>query len=427
MKILLINKYYHPGGGSETYLRNLEKMLRGHGHEVVIFATRSETDWPSKTAKYFAPPVDFRGGLLGKLAWVGRQLFSWGARRRLARLIENERPDLVHCHNIYHQLGPDILRVCKKYHLPVVLTCHDFKLLCPNYQLFTQGKVCERCRRHKYYQAVKYRCVKGSRAGSCLAAAEMYRHNVWQKTYLKNVDRFLIPSRFMLEKMVDWGWPREKLAYLPNFVVSGGGNGGVPRGQGAAARKGKYILYFGRLAHEKGLDVLLKAWSRVVSGRLVDNDWKLVIAGRGPEEKQYKKLSRRLKLGKRVKWVGFKSGVTLKNLVAGAALNIAPSRVYDNCPLSILEAAGCGTPTLGARIGGIPELIRAGVNGELFEAEKVKDLREKLEALLTQPEKLTEMGEMARQMAMTYFNQEAHWAGLEEIYARVSRDRYGAK
>ena len=376
MKILLINKYYYLKGGSETYLFNLQKLLEAHGHQVVIFTMDDKRNLPIKNRKFLASAVDFSGGWRAKLAWAGRQLWSWGAVQPLAKLIKKEKPDLVHCHNIYHQLGPNILKVCKKYRLPVVMTLHDFKLICPNYQLFTQGKVCERCKKHQYFQCAKNRCLKNSLAGSFLAMVEMYWHQVLFKTYLKNVDRFIVPSRFMLEKMISWGWPREKFTYLPNFISTSqkrfldsscgltrndegcchlefipsvistsprhGEVGTVSRDTSfscsssranavsreisfcSPTQKEKYALYFGRLSYEKGVDILIKAWSKV------KGDYQLIIAGCGPQTEELEKLVLKLKISKRVKFVGFQSGDDLNNLIQKASLHIIPSRIYEN-------------------------------------------------------------------------------------------------
>jgi len=435
MKILLINKYYYIKGGCETYMFNLQKLLEARGHQVIVFAQEDSRNLRAPLGSRFAAAVDFNSGWTGKLAWVGRQLWSWGASRPLARLIEKEQPDIVHCHNIYHQLGPHILKVCKKYHLPVVMTLHDFKLICPNYQLFTQGKICERCRAHHYGQCIKHRCVKNSLAGSWLGALEMYWHQVLFKTYLKNVDRFIAPSRFMLEKMVAWGWPREKFVHLANFVEAGDEEGNIA--------KQIYALYFGRLSHEKGVDILIKAWAKVVTpagvqSRLTGVSYgqgtshtihapRLIIAGAGPQEKEYRALIRRLKLTKSVKMVGFKTGAALQKLIQNAAINIIPSRIYENCPLSLLEAGALGTPTLGAAIGGIPELIRPGINGELFAAGNPVDLAAKISELLSQPQRLAAMGVAAGDLTQTYFNSEQHWAGVESVYSALLPEKLKSK
>lgn len=428
MKVLLINKYYYPKGGAEVYLRNLERMLRAHGHETVVFAMKDVKNWAAKTGRYFALSVDFHGGWTGRLAWAGRQLFSRGAMGPLRELIEEEKPDLVHAHNIYHQLGPEILRVCKEYKLPVVMTLHDFKLICPNYQLYVKGEVCERCKRHKYCQALKYNCVKNSFLGSALAVTEMYWHNVIKKTYWRNVDKFLVPSRFMLEKMVDWGWERGKFEYIPNFTIRETRCRRGESGTKIDVARGKYILYFGRLTDEKGVDLLIKAWKKFCARRAGvrigrdDENWRLIIAGRGSEENEYEEMIRKLRMKSKIEMIGFKSGEDLKNLIAEAALNILPSRIYENCPLSVLEAAELGVATLGARIGGIPEMIRAGVTGEMFEAGDAEDLFKKLNLLLARPERLVKMGEAARDLTREYFGEEWHWKKLKDVYGGVLKE-----
>ena len=181
MRILQINKFFYRRGGADIHFLDLGRLLESHGHEVIHFSAVDSRNEPSPYSKYFIPSIDLRArhGLLGGLKVAGHILYSTIAARKFEQLIKDTKPDIAHLHNIYRHLSPSILPVLKKYKIPVVMTLHDYKMICPNYKLYTQGAVCERCRKHKYYQAIFHRCIFDKTMPSAMAALEMSVHKIW--------------------------------------------------------------------------------------------------------------------------------------------------------------------------------------------------------------------------------------------------------
>jgi len=180
MKILLINKFFYKKGGADVYFLNLGRLLEQAGHEVAYFSMRHPNNLKTEWSKYFVSRVDFteRQGWTRELGKAGRFFYSFEAKRNLKKLLQDFEPDVVHLHNIYHQLSSSVLDVLKNHSARKVMTLHDYKLICPNYKLFTQGALCERCYRKKYYKAVLHKCLQNSALASLLAAVEMY----WTKS-----------------------------------------------------------------------------------------------------------------------------------------------------------------------------------------------------------------------------------------------------
>lgn len=180
MRILIVNKFYFLFGGTERYLFNLTDVLETMGHTVIPFAMHHESNRETPYSKYFVSEVDLSIGrhkvLRNEIKAMGRILYSFEAKRRLRSLIEDTKPDIAHVRNVYHQLSPSVLSVLKKMGIPSVLTVADYKMICPNYDMFYKGKVCEACKKGRFYHAVMKRCVRNSFAASGLLAIESTLH-----------------------------------------------------------------------------------------------------------------------------------------------------------------------------------------------------------------------------------------------------------
>ena len=318
-------------------------------------------------------------------------------------MLQDIRIDVAHAHNIYGRLTTSILDLLYKKNVPVVMTLHDYKLICPNYKLMCNGHVCEDCKGKIYYMAIRNRCHKESLVASTIYAFESYFNQIFKK-YEKNVRFFISPSRFLKKKFIQFGWPAEQIAFIPNFLA-------VSEFQ-PKFTPGNYFLYLGRVSSEKGLLTLIEAFKKISSAKL-----SLSIVGEGPIRNQLEKTA---KADPRIQFKGYLSGNTLKETTRNALAVIVPSEWYENAPISILEALAFGKPVIGSQIGGIPEMIDDGVNGYLFEPGHVDDLREKLELVLSMPDKrISEMGQAARQKVEREYNAELHYERLMDIYNRA--------
>jgi glycosyltransferase involved in cell wall biosynthesis len=405
MRLLLGNKFWYAKGGVETYLFELIEELPAHGYDVVPFAMRHRDNLPTPYARFFVDEVDYHAshGPGGKIKAAARILYSRHARTKLAALIAEYPPDLAHLHNVYHQLSPAIIPLLAERRVPIVMTLHDLKLACPNYKMRTHGSICERCISGGYYHAVLQRCVRDSVAASALCAVELFAHRR-SRIYEDNVDRFIVPSRFYLQKMIDAGIPAAKLTWIPSFTH-------VERYQ-PSYHGSDYFVYVGRLSDEKGLLTLVRAVRGFDKGRLL-------IIGDGPMRPALDEAVAKWQLTN-VEVLGPRWGNALVDLIRGARFSVIPSEWYENCPRSCIESFACGKPVIGSNIGGIPEMVEDGENGLLFEPFSERDLREKIERLFVETSLAAEMGRAARAKAEREYSTHAHLARLLGIYRELT-------
>jgi len=416
MKILQINKFFYLKGGSETYLFSLADLLKQHGHEVIFFSMKDKKNFDSEYSDFFINNIDFRKreGIVKDFKKLGHSLYSLEAKRKLENLIKKYEPDVAHLHNVAHHFSPSILSVLKKHNIPVIQTLHDYQLICPNFKLFTKGAICERCYKHKYYQAIFHKCIHNAYLPSIWGAFEMVIHKALQ-IYENVLYYYVSPSEFLAKKLEKWGYNKDKIKVLNNFIdlakISPNYNS-----QG-------YILYFGRLAQEKGILTLLEA-IKGLSGI------KLKVAGIGPEEaklKDYLKKEdlpacprRRAQAGlKNVEFLGFKKGEELETLISNCAFVVMPSIWYENYPYSILESFAYGKPVIGSDLGGIPEMVLDNKTGFIFPAGDSKALKEKIETLYNSQELIEQMGKQARQFVENNNDPEKHYQKLIKIYQEL--------
>ncbi|MBI3432266.1 MAG: glycosyltransferase family 4 protein [Hydrogenophilales bacterium] len=397
MKILIANKFFFRNGGSEVVMFQERDFLLRQGHSVVDFSMQDERNLPSDYADRFVERQDYRGGgKWAKLKSAASMIHSSEAVRRVSELIKATRPDLVHCHNIYHQLTPSIIGAAKRLGVPVVLTLHDSKPVCPVYNRLSHGKPCSACLDGDFAQVMKRRCAEGSLGKSAL----LYAEAVVQRRLgnYEQVDAFIAPSRFMQES-VSHRIPAEKIRLLYNGMDTEG-----VRGSGT---DDGYVLYLGRLSAEKGVGTLLEAHA---SSR---NGWNLMVAGTGPLEAEFKSKY------KHASFVGHVTGDRLREVIDRAAAVVVPSECYENCPMSVLEAMAYGKPVVGSRMGGIPELVVDGETGFLFEAGNVDDLRTRLDQLMGDGDLRRRLGDNARHRVETDFSLDRHNTCLLDIYKSI--------
>lgn len=347
-RLLAINNYFYRRGGAEAVFFDHMAMFAGIGWDVVPFAMQHDENEPSPWSGYFVSEIEYgrRTGPLRKAAQAASILYSFEAQRNIGRLIEQARPSVAHAHNVYHHLSPAIFSTLKAAGIPVAMTVHDLKLACPAYKMLRDGKVCEDCKGGRVYNVLRHRCIKDSWALSGLVLVETVLHRALG-LYRDKVDRLVVPSRFYIDKLVEWGWPRGMMVHIPNFVNI--------EDYAAAWDEGDYFIFAGRLAPEKGIATLIRA--AALSGQ------RLMLAGTGPEEEALRRLA--AETGADVTFCGYLSGDALHALIGRSRALVLPSEWYENAPISVLEAYALGRPVIGAAIGGIPEMIREGETGLL--------------------------------------------------------------
>ena len=363
MKVLMINKFLYPNGGSETYIFKLGEYLQKMGHEVQYFGMEHEGRCVGNRVNAYTSDMDFHSK--SKLSLVSNALktiYSREAREKLRLVLDDFQPDVCHLNNFNYQLTPSIILEIVKWRKEtnkkcrIVYTAHDSQLVCPMHLMQNPitKQPCTKCLGGHYMNCIKGKCVHGSLAKSVIGTIEASYWNA-RKTY-KYFDAVISPSYFLAEKLGTNPILKERMLVLHNFIDE-------PNSDVTRDRK-DYILFFGRYSYEKGIGTLLKVVDLL-------SEEKFVFAGDGP-------LAAEVNKRKNIENKGFLSGSGLQQIIASARFTIIPSECFENCPFTVMESQMYGTPVLGSNRGGIPELIKIGETGDLFEPGNVESLKNKI-------------------------------------------------
>lgn len=366
MKILMINKFLHPNGGSETYIFKLGNYLEKKGHDVQYFGMEHEGRCVGNNVNSYTSDMDFHGGfLITKLTYPFKTIYSVEARKKIQLVLNDFKPDVCHINNFNFQLTPSIILEIRKFEkknkkkVRIVFTAHDSQLVCPNHLMQNPitGKPCTECLGGHYLSCIRGRCIHKSMAKSIIGAIEALYWNT-RKTY-SEINTIISPSNFLAEKLRTNPILKEKIIVIHNFIDS--------INIKAQETKSNYVLFFGRYSYEKGIGTLLKVIDELP-------DVQFVFAGDGPLVEEVNKRENIINKG-------FLSGIELQQTIASAQFAVIPSECFENCPFTVMESQICGTPVIGADIGGIPELIEVGKTGELFESGNGEALKSKIKKL----------------------------------------------
>lgn len=398
MRVLMINKFLHPNGGSETYIFKLGEYLQSCGHEVQYFGMEHAGRCVGNRVDAYTPSMDFHGGSkLAKLFYPVKTIYSAEARKKIRLVLDDFKPDVCHLNNFNFQLTPSILleiaawrkagNTCK-----VVYTAHDYQLVCPNHMCNRPqtGENCEKCLGGHFVNCLKGKCIHNSAAKSAIGMAEAMFWNA-QGAY-SQIDTIICCSDFMKSKLDTNPLFARKTVTLHNFI---------DRVQWQPLKKQDYVLYFGRFSKEKGIQTLISVCKALP-------EIPFIFAGTGPLEEMIHGIPNITNLG-------FQQGAALEKLIREARFTVYPSEWYENCPFSVMESQMYGTPVLGADIGGIPELIEDNVTGELFESGNADALKEKIVTLWNNPQTTSKYAENCRNISFDTI--ESYSKKLLEIFA----------
>lgn len=399
MPVCFLNNHLYLRGGAERVMFEEAALLRRRGHAACFFGCRGPDDIERTHAALYPKGVDLarlRG--LGKWRHACRVIYNPAIGRSFRRFLDVARPGLLHAHNIYGGLTSAVLDAAREAGLPVVMTAHDYKPICPSYLGLDRGRVCAACTGGRFYHCLLKRCHKSSLAASAIYTAEAY-FAAWGHKY-DSVRRLVCPSRYLLRRFLENGYAPGRLVHLPNFVATETVAPSFGEGVGA--------LYVGRLSPEKGLQTLLRA--------LKPLDVPLRIVGEGPLRGALEEQIDGEGLRGRVTFAGYRSGADLAREYCAAAFLVMPSEWCENAPVSVLEAFAHGKPVVGADLGGIPELVVPGQTGLLFPPGDADALRDRLETLARDRALRVQLGRAARRRAETDFSPDRHLEGLLAIY-----------
>jgi glycosyltransferase involved in cell wall biosynthesis len=409
MKILQINNFHYVRGGADRVYFETSKLLEKHGHEVLFFSIKDQESEKHYSDKYFVKPFDYQNvGTITKLQMAAKFIFNSEAREKLELLIQNEKPDIAHLHIFFGYLSSSILPVFKKHNIPTVMSVHDFRMLCPISVLRnSKGEICEKCAEGNYLHCIAGKCSKNNLVFSLVSAMECFVRDRFF-SYEEHIDRFIMVSQFTMDKHAQYRPSiKDKSKQIYNFID-------LSKCSPNFAHE-NYYLYFGRLSHEKGVMTLLRAWRNFP-------DIRLKIVGVGDIEKEAKQYIEEHQMSN-VELVGFLSGDRLFDVVKRAKFIIVPSECYENNPMTIIEGFALGKPVIGARIGGIPELIQENFNGYLFESGDVAGLSNSIKkAESISEDAYVRLGKNARSFAEENFNEHKHYDELIKVYEELLKE-----
>ncbi len=399
MKVLIINKFLHPNGGSETYIFKLGEHLISLGHDVQYFGMEHENRIVGNRVDSYTSNMDFhKGSKLKKLTYPLKTIYSLEARKKLRAVLDDFSPDVCHINNFNYQLTPSIIVEIRKWSRQnkhkcrIIHTAHDLQLVCPNHLMMhpVTKKACTLCLSGSYTNCVRQKCIHSSLAKSIIGTLEAYYWKL-RKIY-KEFDAVICPSRFLADKLKHNPMLTDSVVAMHNFIDAP---------HKVKKQSGSYVLYYGRYSEEKGIKTLLKAVDRL-------SDIPFVFAGSGELEDEINKRSN-------IENRGFLSGEALKETIENAAFTVIPSECFENCPFTVMESQMHLTPVLGASIGGIVELITPSVTGELFASGDEEALSDSIRRIWDDKELISKYSENCK--TVSFDTVEEYTLKLMQIYS----------
>ena len=401
MKILMVNKFHYLKGGSEKYYFELANLLKEKGHQVAFFSMQDEKNVKTGEKEYFVEKIDLNTGSKLKALDI---IYSKKNKEKMLEAIKEFKPDIVHVNNFQRQLSESIIQAANENKIPVVYTAHDVQAICPAITMLDSNKeICELCKKGKYFNCTKKKCIKDSTLKSILGAIEgkYYRINGVYNTKIKYI---ITPSEFYKQKLIEDGIKENKIQAIHNFID-------IDQYNFQVEDEG-YALYFGRLSKEKGILNLIEAFCNL-------KNEKLYIAGDGPEREKIEKIIEDKHLENNIKLLGYLNQDKEKEYLRKARFIVVPSIWYENCPYSILETQAIGKPVIGANIAGIPELVKNKVNGLTYKYDSVKELEEKMKILFKDKLLAEKYGKKAKEIALKEYDKEIYYNKIIEIYKKA--------
>lgn len=408
-RILAVNKFFHPNAGAETVFFLERDLLRQRGHEILDFAMASEQNLASPFAQYFAPERRYEG--VSKVIAArdaAASVYSVAARRRFTRLLRDAKPDVIHLHNIYHQLTLSLVDAAVAEGIPTVLTLHDYKIGCPSYDLYRDGRVCHDCVGSSPIGVVRHRCVKGSRLGSAVAFAEALLSRA-RDSYAR-IDMLVAPSAFVGDIAVQAGFDASRVMTVPNFLPE---EEFVSAPPADASGRPAVFVFAGRLEPVKGIRETARLFA---DGRVPGT---LRILGDGPLRTELEALASG---SDAIEFVGRVPRDDVRAAYATARGALFPSLWEENCPMSLLEARAAGAAVICSAHGGLPSFVTDGVDGVLAAPGNDDEWVWALTEIGERPEYARELADAGLERLKRDHAPDPHYAALIDVY-RQAMDR----
>jgi glycosyltransferase involved in cell wall biosynthesis len=387
LRVVLAHNYYQIPGGEDETLRREQELLRSAGHYVKEFIRDNS--------------VITRTDFLAKTALALGTVWSIDSRKAMLTLLKEEKPDVVHFHNTFPLMSPSVYYACRDAGVPVVQTLHNPRLFCPGGNLERNDRICEDCKGKKIaWPSVLHACYRQSNIQTGVLATMLAVH--WQlKTWEQMVTVYVVTTQFYRRKFIEAGFPEDKIALKPHFVE----DPGIVRG------KGRYAVFVGRLAHEKGVPTLLRAFREL-------GNIPLKIRGEGPLLAEVQEAAR--KSGGAIEILPRLDRKGLNELLSDACFLIWPSRgYYETFGYVAIEAFACGVPVIASRVGVAEEIVQDHRTGLHFISGDADDLAAKVDWAWTHPNEMEAMGWAARAEYEAKYTPERNYPMLIDVYNRA--------
>lgn len=381
MRILVGHNFYQQPGGEDNVFAAEASMLESYGHEVIRYTRHND-----ELNDY------------GRLQAGAVTLWNRQTAGEIRRLVADKRPDLCHFHNTFPLISPSVLCELKDLGFPVVLTLHNYRLICPGAVLVRAGRICEDCVGSRVpWRAAAHGCYRSSRTVSAGVTAMISVHHLLG-TWKNTIDRYIALTGFARSKFIQGGWPAGKMSVKPNFLHPDPGVGG---------HQEHYALFVGRLSPEKGVATLLEAWKMV--GKAVP----LRIAGDGPLAEDVRRAATATP---GISWLGPLAHEEIIRQMKRAAMLVFPSVWYEGLPLTVIESLATGLPVIASRLGSIPELVSHGKSGLLFEPGSAADLARSVLWMSSHPSEAGSVSLEARREFERKYTRARNYELLMECY-----------
>lgn len=392
LKILVVHNHYKQVGGESAVVQAEGELLRGLGHEVVLYSRDNhEID-------------DY--GAIDRARFFSRALFSRRTFAELTDLVRQQRPDVAHVHNVFPLISPAAYVALDRAGVPIVQTAHNFRFLCPNGLFFVNGAICERCKSGNTLPAVRLRCYRDSYPLSALYALIVRAHR--SAGTFKRIARFIALNPFVKAKLIEGGLAADaKISVLGNFLPD--------PWPSLPCERQPTVVFLGRLGEEKGAATLIEAAALVP-------ELSVRIAGDGPAAEDLRRLAR-ARAAHNVEFLGTVKGAAKWELLRLATALVVPSLCYETFSLAMLEGMAAGCAVVASRLGSLAALIEDGKTGVLFSPGDAADLAQKLRALFADQSHALALGRAARAAAEAQSTPAIHGERLLAIYRQAMRDR----
>ncbi|MBN1182643.1 MAG: glycosyltransferase family 4 protein [Bacteroidales bacterium] len=383
MDFLLIHNSYGKYSGEEAVVDSQFKLLKSYGHSVYRYE-RSSAEIPSMT--------------LGNVRAFFSGIYNPVSCQRVKKLLVEVKPDIVNIHNLYPFISPAILPVIKKAGVPIVMTVHNYRLICPNGLFMNNGQVCEKCKGGREYNCLLNNCEQ-----NILKSLGYFLRNWFARVkqyYHDNVDFFVCLTEFQRQVLISAGFNGSKIVVIPNMTELSVESLSIKKQDG-------YVFYAGRISPEKGISVLLAA------AKCLSNI-KFKLAGSGSDD-----YIKSLILPSNVEMLGMLNKTRLQTAYKEANIFVLASTCYEGFPMVFPEAMIANLPIIAPKMAGYPEIVKDHKNGLLFEPSNAEDLAQKIKYLWDNPDIAQKMGKAGQKNALHEYSPEKYYERLMGIYKQI--------